>query len=120
MLATFLLIDFTWVFFRADDLAAAAGVLRQLFVPTGISAFFDGSFYAMGLSRLDMNISLLSILALLIVDVLHERGVQIRGWILAQGLWLRWTVYLAAVFVILIFGFSGPNYDAAQFISFQF
>ena len=120
MLATFLLIDFTWVFFRADDLAAAAGVLRQLFVPTGISVLFDGSFYAMGLSRLDMNISLLSILTLLIVDVLHERGVRLRSWILAQGLWLRWTVYLAAVFVILIFGFYGPNYDAAQFIYFQF
>ena len=120
MLVTFILIDFTWIFFRADSLQAATGVIRQLFVPSGISVLFDGSFYAMGLSKIDLNISLLSILALLAVDILHERGVQIRSWILRQGLWLRWTVYLAAVFVILIFGFYGPNYDAAQFIYFQF
>ena len=120
MLVTFILIDFTWIFFRADNLGAAAGVLRQLFVPSGISLLFDGSFYSMGLSRIDLNISLLCILVLLAVDVLHERGVQIRSWILDQGLWLRWTVYLAAVFIILIFGFYGPGYDAAQFIYFQF
>ena len=120
VLITFLLVDFTWIFFRADSLAAALGILRRLFSGARLSALFDGGLYAMGLSRLDFTIALLCIALLLAVDLLHGRGVEIRSWILRQHLWFRWTVYLLAVFAVLIFGFYGPNYDAAQFIYFQF
>ena len=119
-LITFLLIDFTWIFFRADNLSAAFGILRQLFSRANLSVLFDGGLYALGLSRIDFTIGLLCVFVLFAVDALHERRVQIRSWILRQNLWFRWTVYLAAVFAVLIFGFYGPNYDAAQFIYFQF
>ena len=119
-LITFLLVDFTWIFFRADSLAAAFGILRQLFSRANLAVLFDGGLYALGLARIDFTIALLSIVLLLAVDLLHERGVGIRDWILRQDLWFRWTVYLLAVFAVLIFGFYGPNYDAAQFIYFQF
>ena len=120
MLITFVLVDFTWIFFRADNLTAAAGIIRQLFSHANLSVLFDGGLYSLGLSRLDFTIGLLSIFVLLAVDVLHERRVQIRSWILSQDLWFRWTVYFLAIFAVLIFGFYGPNYDAAQFIYFQF
>ena len=119
-LLTFLMIDFTWIFFRADNLKAAVGILRQLFSRANLAVLFDGGLYNLGLSRLDFTIGLLGITLLLAVDVLHERKVRIRGWILRQNLWFRWAVYFLAVFSILIFGFYGPNYDAAQFIYFQF
>ena len=54
------------------------------------------------------------------MDLLHERNIRIREWILQQNLLFRWVVYFIAIFTILIFGFYGPNYDAAQFIYFQF
>ena len=119
-LTTFLLIDFTWIFFRADSLTAAFGILRRLFARANLSVLFDGGLYAMGLSRTDFTIALMCILVLLAVDALHERKVRIRSWILNQNLWFRWTVYFLAIFAVLIFGFYGPNYDAAQFIYFQF
>ena len=120
IVTTFLLIDLTWIFFRADDLTEAAGILRRLFSSPNVAAFFDGSLYNVALSRIDFHIGLLSIALLLAVDIVHERGVGIRDWILRQDLWLRWTIYILAIFSILIFGFYGPNYDAAQFIYFQF
>ena len=120
MAVTFLLVDFTWVFFRADTLSDAIGILRQLFAGGYLSTLFDGGLYSLGLSRLDFRLGIFFILVLLAVDVLHERNVRIRDWILRQALWFRWTIYLAAIFTILIFGFYGPNYDAAQFIYFQF
>lgn len=120
MAVTFLLVDFTWVFFRADTLSDAIGILRQLFAGGYLSTLFDGGLYSLGLSRLDFRLGIFFILILLAVDVLHERNVRIRDWILRQALWFRWTIYLAAIFTILIFGFYGPNYDAAQFIYFQF
>ena len=119
-LTTFLLIDFTWIFFRADDLRAALGVIRRLFSRANLAVLFDGGLYALGLSRIDFSIGLLGIGVLLGVDMLHQRGVGLRDWILGQNLWFRWTVYLLAIFAVLIFGFYGPNYDAAQFIYFQF
>ena len=120
MTITFLLIDFTWVFFRADTLSDAVGILRQLLTGGYLPTFFDGGLYALGLSQLDFKLGVLFILILLAVDLLHERNVQIRSWILGQALWFRWAVYLAAIFTILVFGFYGPHYDAAQFIYFQF
>ncbi|MCH5287464.1 MAG: MBOAT family protein [Christensenellaceae bacterium] len=117
---TFLLVDLTWIFFRADTLPDAIGILRRLFTGGYLSSFFSGGLYSLGLSQLDFWLGVLFIFVLLTVDVLHERNVRIRSWILGQALWFRWAVYLAAIFTILLFGFYGPNYDAAQFIYFQF
>ena len=120
MLVTFLLVDFTWIFFRAATLEDAVTVIRQLFSAFNPWVLFDGTLYTLGLSRLDFWIGILAILLILAVDVLHERGVRIRDRLLQQNLFFRWAVYFAAIFAILIFGFYGPNYDAAQFIYFQF
>ena len=120
MAVTFALVDLTWVFFRADTLADAVGILRQLLSGGYLATLFDGGLYALGLSRLDFWLGVFFLLILLAVDVLHERNVQIRGWLLGQALWFRWGVYIAAALTILVFGFYGPQYDAAQFIYFQF
>ena len=120
ILITFLLVDFTWIFFRADSLTAAIGVIRRMFAGFGMPPFRDGSLFSLGLSKLDFMLALIWIAVLVAVDILHRRNVGIRSWILRQRLVIRWTVYIAAIFIVLIFGFYGPNYDAAQFIYFQF
>ena len=33
---------------------------------------------------------------------------------------VRWTVYLLLIFAVLIFGIYGSEYEASQFIYFQF
>ena len=33
---------------------------------------------------------------------------------------IRWTIYLALIFAVLIFGIYGSGYEASQFIYFQF
>ena len=81
---------------------------------------FDGTLYTLGLSRIDFWVGVLAILTILAVDWLHEKNVHIRDWVLEQNWIFRWVLYFAALFTILIFGFYGPNYDAAQFIYFQF
>ena len=120
MIVTFLLIDFTWIFFRAATLEDAVTVIRQLFSSFNPWVLFDGTLYTLGLSMIDFWVGIVAIAVILAVDVLHERGVRIREWILNQNLLFRWMVYFLAIFTILIFGFYGPNYDAAQFIYFQF
>jgi len=117
---TFLLVDFSWIFFRAATLADAVTVLRQLFSAFNPWVLFDGTLYTLGLSRIDFWVGVLAILTIFAVDWLHEKNVHIRDWVLKQNWIFRWVLYFIALFAILIFGFYGPNYDAAQFIYFQF
>ena len=117
---TFLLVDFTWIFFRADNIEAAFSLIRQMFSGFRPWILIDGSLYAMGLSFIDFWIGMIAIAVLLAVDILHSRNVHIREWIVKQNLWFRWGIYLLAVYSILIFGYYGPNFDATQFIYFQF
>ena len=119
-LITFLLIDFTWIIFRADSVEAAFTMISRLFASFNPWVLVDGTLYTIGLSAVDFWIAILASSVLLTVDILHRRGVHIRQWILCQNLYFRWMIYYAAIFTILIFGFYGPNYDAAQFIYFQF
>lgn len=120
MVVTYLLVDFSWIFFRAATLGDAATILKQMFSSFNPWVLFDGTLYSLGLSQIDFWIGVLAILVILIVDMLHERKVHIREWILEQNLVFRWVIYFVAIFTIQIFGFYGPNYDAAQFIYFQF
>ena len=120
VLVTFALVDFTWIFFRADTPAAAFDMIRRLFSGFRLSPIRDGSLFSMGMSGLEFALALAGIGLLLGVDAAHERGIGIRDWILAQDLSLRWTICIAAILAVLIFGYYGPNYNAAQFIYFQF
>ena len=54
------------------------------------------------------------------VDICNEKGIVVRRWIGRQQLWLRWCVYLAGFFAVLLFGWYGTGYEAGAFIYFQF
>ena len=101
-------------------MADALQIISRIFSQFNPWVLVDGTLYTLGLSQMDFWIGILSIAVLLTVDIVHERGVKIRSWVLQQNLWFRWSIYLGAIFFILIFGFYGPNYDASQFIYFQF
>lgn len=119
-LVTFALVDLTWIFFRAASLKDAVSIIQKLFSVFNPWVLVDGTLYELGLSKIDFWIGILAIIVLLVVDLLHEKGIQLREAILRQNLWFRWIIYFTVIFSILIFGFYGPNYDAAQFIYFQF
>jgi len=37
-----------------------------------------------------------------------------------QNIWFRWLVCLLLILLVVVYGKYGPDYDAAQFIYFQF
>jgi len=76
--------------------------------------------FSLGLDAADMFVLFVALLVLLFVSVAKYKKVNIRQWLSQQGLWFRYTVYLAAIFSVLIFGIYGAQFDAAQFIYFQF
>jgi len=116
---TFVLVNISWVFFRADGLIAALKMLKYAAFSYNPWIFTDGSFLAMGLDGKDWNVLIFSLAVLLVVSLLQER-MSIRKELEKQSFWFRYAIYTAAILAILIFGMYGPGYDAAQFIYMQF
>lgn len=112
---TFMITDIAWVFFRAESCGQAIGFFRQMFI-----SFREQSLLKFGLQIHDWLILGMAVVILLIVDVMHENGIRFREKIFAMPIYFRWIVYMLAVWGVLIFGIYGVEYDASQFIYFQF
>jgi D-alanyl-lipoteichoic acid acyltransferase DltB (MBOAT superfamily) len=117
-LATFALVCFAWIFFRANSVSDAIYIVRHLFTPN-YEVFFDDTIYTLGLDRKDMQVAYFSISLLLFLDWLNRDGKMYEKF-LKQHLVFRWAVYFAFIFGTLIFGIYGPGYVDTQFIYFQF
>ena len=70
--------------------------------------------------RKDFWVLCFSVFILWAVSFMQERGIKIREELAKQNLVFRWIIYYIAIIYILIFGIYGPEYDASQFIYFQF
>lgn len=119
-LLTFALIDFSWLFFRADSFMTAMRVGKQMLLHPNINGFLSGGIFRCGMDGADFLILLMSIALLMAADFLKYRGVVVRQALLRQDLWFRWLVYVGGVLAVLIFGIWGSAYDASSFIYFQF
>ncbi len=119
-LATFALVDFTWLFFRADSAADALKMLKIQFTNFQYYRLFDGTAASLGLDGADWGMLFTALVILLVADIFKETGHDLIALIFRQGIVFRWFIYLSLVFFILIFGTYGPHYSASQFIYFQF
>lgn len=120
MLVTFVLIDLTWIFFRANTVSDAFHILGSLFRGWDAKVLVDGSLLLLGLNATEWCCLGIGIVVLIAVGVMKECGMSIRESLSRQQLWFRWLVYLTAVFSVLLLGVYGPGYDASAFIYFQF
>lgn len=120
VLITFVLVVIARYFSRAPDLVTALRMLKRTaltFFPIDISG---GIFTEMGLNEKNLQLLVVVLLVLFLVELLQERGVQLREKIAKQHVLVRWAIYFIAVFSILIFGMYGINYVATDFIYMGF
>lgn len=112
---TFLLTDFAWLFFRADNLSHAFSLLHQMV--SNIWLYTPGSF---GLEPSGFTILIAALAVLFIVDWLHEKNIDIFSRLMKQELWFRYAVCLTLIWVVILLGVYGTSYTSSQFIYFQF
>lgn len=117
---TFLLIDFSWIFFRAGSTYSALRIVKSIFTASNIGVLFDGSLYQCGLSQKNFCVMLLCIGILMFADICKYKKIQISTLILKQEYWCRWLIISLSVCLILLFGIWGVGYEEAKFIYFQF
>lgn len=120
VVGTFALVDFAWIFFRANRFRDAFRIIKSMLKVHNWWVLFDNSLFKLGLDWKNFMLLLLAIAILLAADVFKYKGIKVRKVILKQELWFRWLLYIAVIAGILIFGIWGPGYDASSFIYFQF
>jgi hypothetical protein len=119
-LITFALVSFAWIFFRAANLKTAImliqnsthGLIEDLQKLLKHQINYVDYF---GVSASGMYICLIEIFALqFILNLQNKRN--LLGALNRFPVIVRWSVYLAFIFIILTFSFAGKT----QFIYFQF
>jgi alginate O-acetyltransferase complex protein AlgI len=116
---TFLLVTFTWIFFRATSIHDASYIMMHLFdgILQPISYVFKGIIYLKMHKFLPIDFAVLFFALCLLFYV--DKNKNNRNWnFLLQNkpTIIRWSIYLVLTFLIIIFGI----FDNRQFIYFQF
>jgi D-alanyl-lipoteichoic acid acyltransferase DltB (MBOAT superfamily) len=107
-IATFMLVCFTWIFFRAGSVDEAFTIVRRL-----LPLRPDDVVASIGKGPLLITLALAGFA--MSMHVVRERY-RVRELISRQPAWLRWSVYSAALTSILLLG----ELESRDFIYFQF
>ena len=111
---TFLLVTFTWIFFRAQNIHEAGQIIKSIVTFEGITEQSAWSLSLLGLAQPDLLIMVFGLIIVVIVQVAGHKLNWISG-LNAQPLPFRWLVYLSLIFAVIIFGYFGI-YTAENFI----
>ncbi len=115
VIITFIFVDFAWIFFVSNGLKNALRLIRQMF-----TVFQTTDFYELGLDRGNWFMLNFGLITLLIVDIMHEKKISIYECVAKQEIWFRWILYFTLLWITIMFGIYGPEYDTSTFIYFQF
>lgn len=113
---TFLCVMIAWIIFRAENLTTGIQMIQSMFCIHNAWIFTNDALLTLGLSWKEWVILAVSIWILFEVSIRQERGIAFSDVILRQPVYVRWTLYLIAIFGIMTFGFYGMGYDSQAFI----
>ena len=121
-LRTTALMMFAWVFFNSRSFMQALRMIRNIFVVPRLGQLF-APFYSEAVNGIDLIYIFfiaVCIVAIVVVDLLHENQKSIRTIVCNRPYPIRLAFYLILTFTIIIFGAYGNQYIASNFIYFKF
>lgn len=115
VIRTFFLVCIGDLFFRAASVGDAFWMLRESVSVWNPQILWNGELLNLGLEPLELLIAVLSLLLLWLVSWLQQKG-SVREWIAAKALPVRWIIWYALLFYVILLGCYGPGYSASEFI----
>lgn len=119
---TFVLVDIGWIFFRVNSVKEGIEFIKGIVENMHFTNFIQdpiGHFSAMGFSINDVIILFCGIMVLWAVDCKKSKC-NVIEWVTTQNFLSRWAIYLSLLFIIIIYGAYGMDYQQTEFIYFQF
>lgn len=124
VIRTFTLVCFGRILFKANTLAGALEIYKDMFTHFNPWIFFDDSLYSYGLSTKQLHILLYATIVLIAVSILQEllrkKGTYLREAVAGQNIVFRYLLCFVALIIILVFGMYGPGYNAGDFIYMKY
>lgn len=117
---TFIMVDLSWIFFRANSVSQAFAILKGMCTRIHLSVLINGSLFSLGMDKKQCEVVLCMLVLLFAVDICKYLKLDLIEELTKQGMWFQYAIYLFLIFSVLIFGSYGPAFDASQFIYFQF
>lgn len=116
---TFIIVVFAFIYFRAENIHHGNEYLLAILNnPRSLNLMEDLSKTKFGTTNIYPL--LVGIAILFIFDVLKYNKINLSEKVLKIILPIRWIIYLAFIFAIIIFGVYGPEFSESAFIYFQF
>ena len=112
---TFFLVCIGDLFFRAASVGDAFAMLRESVSVWNPSVLVNGSLFELGLEQIEVFIVAVALLLLYLVSLLQQKG-SVRERIACMPLPVRWMIWYALLFGVILFGCYGPGYSASEFI----
>lgn len=104
-------ISFSW----ANSIGDAIDMYKRGFNTFNLSILIDGSLLEMGVDWKNWIVIIIGLIIVLIVSNFQQKG-MVRQMIASKNIAIRWVLYLALFFAVIIFGSYGMGYDASSFI----
>lgn len=121
VIATFVLVDIAWIFFRAGSVGIGIDYCVRLVTKWDPWSLFNGEIYTLGLDRFEFNVLAVATVVLFLVDLVrYLLKENIADFLDKQCLWFRWGVIMLLIFATLVYGIYGIQFESSQFIYFQF
>lgn len=113
---TFILVDFAWLFFRAETVGSALVIVKRIFTSNLFIYSLKNELYTFGRSKKELIVWFAGLLIVFAVDILHEKKVDIGGWIAKRNVAFRWTLYIAYFLFMMASAIYYYGYSASTFI----
>lgn len=119
-LVTFLLVDFAWIIFSANNISHVYGLFNKIFLHFDLGGAILRKEFLAGMDEGRWFLLILEIGVIIAVDTLHEKNISISIWLEKQNLLFRWGLYLLIAIVILVGAIYNYGMGASSFIYTQF
>jgi D-alanyl-lipoteichoic acid acyltransferase DltB (MBOAT superfamily) len=116
VIRTFILVEFVWLFFRAESVESAFVIIRRIFTESEMVRTIREGLYTFGLAKKEVLVWLLGLLVVIVIDILHEKGIHVGEWLKKRNIILRWAFYLIFVCFMLGTMIYYYGYSASTFI----
>ncbi|MCM1174303.1 MAG: hypothetical protein NC341_04540 [Blautia sp.] len=104
------------VLIRSESLAQAGAVFQAFFTHLDLRALLSKTVTSYGLGKYEFLLLSAALLIWLAVSIGEEKGKDVRAYLAAKPVLLRWSCYYGIVLLLLITGIYGGNYDTAAFL----